>query len=166
MNKKKILDAKKIKHATLRIAYQILESNMDEKDIYLVGIFGNGNELSKRLGIELKRISNLRIHQIELIIDKKNPRKSIEINTDMTELIDKSIVVIDDVLNTGSTLLYSVNKFLTIPLKKIQTVVLVNRNHKYYPVKADFKGISLSTSIKQHVSVILNSSKNEGVYLS
>lgn len=166
MNKKKILDAKKIKHATLRIAYQILESNMDEKDIYLVGIFGNGNKLSKRLGIELKRISNLRIHQIELIIDKKNPRKSIEINTDMTELIDKSIVVIDDVLNTGSTLLYSVNKFLTIPLKKIQTVVLVNRNHKYYPVKADFKGISLSTSIKQHVSVILNSSKNEGVYLS
>ena len=166
MNKKKILDAKKIKHATLRIAYQILESNMDEKDIYLVGILGNGNKLSKRLGIELKRISNLRIHQIELIIDKKNPRKSIEINTDMTELIDKSIVVIDDVLNTGSTLLYSVNKFLTIPLKKIQTVVLVNRNHKYYPVKADFKGISLSTSIKQHVSVILNSSKNEGVYLS
>tara|TARA_B100001758_G_scaffold239693_1_gene244325 strand:+ start:455 stop:955 length:501 start_codon:yes stop_codon:yes gene_type:complete len=166
MNKKKILDAKKIKNATLRIAYQILESNMDEKDIYLVGILGNGNKLSKRLGIELKRISNLRIHQIELIIDKKNPRKSIEINTDMTELIDKSIVVIDDVLNTGSTLLYSVNKFLTIPLKKIQTVVLVNRNHKYYPVKADFKGISLSTSIKQHVSVILNSSKNEGVYLS
>jgi pyrimidine operon attenuation protein/uracil phosphoribosyltransferase len=166
MNKKKILDAKKIKHATLRIAYQILESNMDEKDIYLVGILGNGNKLSKRLGIELKRISNLRIHQIELIIDKKNPRKSIEINTDMIELIDKSIVVIDDVLNTGSTLLYSVNKFLTIPLKKIQTVVLVNRNHKYYPVKADFKGISLSTSIKQHVSVILNSSKNEGVYLS
>ena len=166
MNKKKILDAKKIKHAILRIAYQILESNMDEKDIYLVGILGNGNKLSKRLGIELKRISNLRIHQIELIIDKKNPRKSIEINTDMIELIDKSIVVIDDVLNTGSTLLYSVNKFLTIPLKKIQTVVLVNRNHKYYPVKADFKGISLSTSIKQHVSVILNSSKNEGVYLS
>tara|TARA_B100000530_G_scaffold322089_1_gene256733 strand:- start:651 stop:1151 length:501 start_codon:yes stop_codon:yes gene_type:complete len=166
MNKKKILDAKKIKNATLRIAYQILESNMDEKDIYLVGILGNGNKLSKRLGIELKRISNLRIHQIELIIDKKNPRKSIEINTDMIELIDKSIVVIDDVLNTGSTLLYSVNKFLTIPLKKIQTVVLVNRNHKYYPVKADFKGISLSTSIKQHVSVILNSSKNEGVYLS
>ncbi len=166
MNKKKILDSKKIKHATLRIAYQILESNMDEKDIYLVGISGNGNELSKRLGIQLKRISNLRVHQIELTIDKKNPRKSIEISADIIELTDKSIVVIDDVLNTGSTLLYSVNKFLTIPLKKIQTVVLVNRNHKFYPIKADFKGISLSTSVKQHVNVILNSSKNEGVYLS
>ena len=166
MNKKKILDANKIKHATLRIAYQILESNMDEKDIYLIGIFGNGNELSKRLGIELKRISNLRIHQIELTIDKKNPRKSIEISTDIMELKDKSIVVIDDVLDSGSTLLYSVNKFLTIPLKKIQTVVLVNRNHKNYPVKADFKGISLSTSVKEHVTVILKSSKNEGVYLS
>ena len=69
-------------------------------------------------------------------------------------------------MNSGSTLLYSVNKFLGIPLKKIQTVVLVNRNHKSYPIKADFKGISLSTSIKEHVSVELKNSKTEGVYLS
>tara|TARA_Y100000741_G_scaffold54237_1_gene37386 strand:+ start:315 stop:815 length:501 start_codon:yes stop_codon:yes gene_type:complete len=166
MNKKKILDSKKIKHATLRIAYQIFESNMDEKDIYLVGISGNGNEISKRIGSELKKISTITIHQIELKIDKKNPRNLVEISTDLNKIKNKSIVIIDDVLNSGSTLLYSVKKFLSIPLKKIQTVVLVNRNHKSYPIKADFKGISLSTSIKEHVSVVLKDSKTEGVYLS
>tara|TARA_A100001011_G_scaffold139138_1_gene147020 strand:- start:4169 stop:4669 length:501 start_codon:yes stop_codon:yes gene_type:complete len=166
MNKKKILDSKKIKHAILRIAYQIFESNMDEKDIYLVGISGNGNEISKRIGSELKKISTITIHQIELKIDKKNPRNLVEISTDLNKIKNKSIVIIDDVLNSGSTLLYSVKKFLSIPLKKIQTVVLVNRNHKSYPIKADFKGISLSTSIKEHVSVVLKDSKTEGVYLS
>ena len=75
-----------------------------------------------------------------------------------------SIVVIDDVLNTGKTLIHSTNFFLSKDLKKIQTAVLVNRNHKIYPIKADFKGISLSTSIKEHISVILD--ENEGVYLS
>jgi pyrimidine operon attenuation protein/uracil phosphoribosyltransferase len=166
MNKKKILDSKKIKHATLRIAYQIFESNMDEKHIYLVGISENGNEISKRIGSELKKISTITIHQIELKIDKNNPRNLVEISTDLNKIKNKSIVIIDDVLNSGSTLLYSVKKFLSIPLKKIQTVVLVNRNHKSYPVKADFKGISLSTSIKEHVSVVLKDSKTEGVYLS
>ena len=166
MNKKKILDSKTIKHATLRIAYQIFESNMDENDIYLVGISGNGNEFSKRIGSELKKISPITIHQIELKIDKKNPRDLVDISTDLNKIKNKSIIIIDDVLNSGSTLLYSVNKFLGIPLKKIQTVVLVNRNHKSYPIKADFKGISLSTSIKEHVSVVLKDSKTEGVYLS
>ena len=77
---------------------------------------------------------------------------------------NKSIVVVDDVLNTGKTLIHSTNFFLSKDLKKIQTAVLVNRNHKIYPIKADFKGISLSTSIKEHISVIFD--ENEGVYLS
>ena len=84
---------------------------------------------------------------------------------------NKSIVIIDDVLNSGSTLLYAVNAFLSISLNKIQTVVLVNRNHKIFPIKADFKGISLSTSVKEHIKVVLNSKEEEeeeeeGVYLS
>ena len=109
MNKKKILDSKKIKHATLRIAYQIFESNMDEKDIYLIGISGNGYEFSKRIASELKKISLITIHQIELKINKKNPRDFVEISSDLNKIKNKSIVIIDDVLNSGSTLLYSVN---------------------------------------------------------
>ena len=66
----------------------------------------------------------------------------------------KSLVLVDDVLNSGTTLIYGVKHFLNVPLKQFKTAVLVNRNHKKYPVKADFKGISLSTSLKEHVSVI------------
>ena len=148
MDNNKILDKVNINNATRRIAYQIYESNIELEEIYLVGISSNGVILSNRIGEVLKKISHLNIHQIKLRLDKKNPRNKIEISSDIKLLENKSLVVIDDVLNSGSTLLYAVNSFLSISLKKIQTVVLVNRNHKKFPIKADFKGISLSTSVK------------------
>jgi len=98
-------------------------------------------------------------------INKKNPTKKISSSIDKKKCINKNIIIVDDVLNTGSTLIYAVNYFLKIPVKKIQTAVIINRNHKKFPVKADFKGISLSTSIKEHVDVILEGSK-QGIYLS
>ncbi len=166
MEENKILDEIKIKNATRRIAYQVYESNINLKEIYLVGISSNGVLLSKRIGDVLKNIGKLKIHQIELIIDKKKPRKGTIISIDIKKLENKSIIVIDDVLNSGSTLLYAVNAFLSISLQKIQTVVLVNRNHKKFPIKADFKGISLSTSVKEHIKVVFEPKKKEGVYLS
>ena len=68
---------------------------------------------------------------------------------------NKSLILVDDVLNSGATLIYGVKHFLEVPLKRFKTAVLVNRNHKKYPVKADFKGISLSTSLHEHVEVVL-----------
>ena len=162
----KILDKININNATQRIAYQIYESNIELEEIYLVGISSNGVILSNRIGEVLKKISHLNIHYIKLKIDKKNPRNKIEISSDIKLLENKSLVVIDDVLNSGSTLLYAVNSFLGISLKKIQTVVLVNRNHKKFPIKADFKGISLSTSVKEHIKVVFGKGGNEGVFLS
>ena len=67
--------------------------------------------------------------------------------------LHKSLVLVDDVLNSGTTLIYGIKHFLDVPLKQFKTAVLVNRNHKKYPVKADYKGISLSTSIQEHVVV-------------
>ena len=166
MKENKILTKIDIKNATRRIAFQIYESNIDLKEIYLVGVSSNGIILSKRIGEVLKKIGPLNIHQIELEIDKKNPRNGVKISSDIKSLRNKSIIIIDDVLNSGSTLLYAVKGFLGVPLKKIQTVVLVNRNHKKFPIKADFKGISLSTSIKEHIKVLLNDKDNEGVFLS
>ncbi len=87
-------------------------------------------------------------------IDKKNPENPITTSLPPDEYRGKSLVLVDDVLNSGTTLIYGVKHFLDVPLKQFKTAVLVNRNHKKYPVKADFKGISLSTSIKEHVSVI------------
>ena len=166
MKENKIFNIKKIDDANRRIAFQIYESNINLKEIYLVGISSNGTVLSKRIGNYLKKISDLKVHQVELKIDKKNPRNKIDISINIQKLKNSTIVIIDDVLNSGSTLLYAVNAFLSISIDKIQTVVLVNRNHKKFPIKADFKGISLSTSVKEHIKVVLNSKIEEGVYLS
>jgi pyrimidine operon attenuation protein/uracil phosphoribosyltransferase len=101
---------------------------------------------------------------MEIIIDKKHPMNPPVLSNAIENCENKSVVVVDDVLSTGSTLIYAVSHFLSIKLKKIQTAVLVNRNHKNYPIKGDFKGISLSTSIKEHIDVAFG--KDEGVYLS
>jgi pyrimidine operon attenuation protein/uracil phosphoribosyltransferase len=99
------------------------------------------------------------------MMDKKNPIKSgVSISIPESEYKNKSVVLVDDVLKSGSTLIYGVHHFLKTPLKQLKTAVLVNRNHKRYPVKADFKGISLSTSLQEHVTVEFKV-KNDAVYL-
>jgi len=150
-----ILTHQDIKHKIRRIAYQIYESNVDETELILAGIADNGYILAKKLKIELNKISDLNIILCKVIIDKKNPRNVITTSISETDYTNKTVVLIDDVLNSGTTLIYGVKHFLNVPLKRFKTAVLVNRNHKKYPVKADFKGISLSTSLNEHVCVNL-----------
>jgi pyrimidine operon attenuation protein/uracil phosphoribosyltransferase len=150
-----ILNDTEIKHKIRRIAYQIYESNVNEKEIVLAGIDANGYILAKKLNSVLTKISSLKITLCKVTIDKRNPRNTISTSVKEDDYKNKSIVLIDDVLNSGSTLIYGVKHFLNVPLKQFKTAVLVNRNHKKYPVKADFKGISLSTSLHEHVEVVL-----------
>jgi len=117
------------------------------------------------LGAELKSISALNLIHVTIEMDKSNPRDTVKSSIPLEELKKQSIVIVDDVLNTGSTLIYAVNYFLQIPVKQINTAVMVNRNHKKFPIKADFKGISLSTSLNDHVKVVLDDEKS-GIYLS
>ena len=86
-------------------------------------------------------------------IDKKSPLSEITTSIPSQDYSEKSIVLVDDVLNSGTTLIYGVRHFLDVPLKQFKTAVLVDRNHKKYPVKADFKGISLSTSLNEMVKI-------------
>jgi pyrimidine operon attenuation protein/uracil phosphoribosyltransferase len=150
-----ILTHQDIKHKIRRIAYQIYENNVDETELILAGIADNGYILAKKLKIELNKISDLDTILCKVIIDKKNPRNVINTSISENDYTNKSVVLIDDVLNSGTTLIYGVKHFLNVPLKRFKTAVLVNRNHKKYPVKADFKGISLSTSLNEHVCVNL-----------
>lgn len=151
-----ILDNLQIKQKTRRIAFQILESNSREKEVIIIGIVGNGYLFAKMIVNELKKISDLKITICEVFINKKNPLDKITSSLNEDDYKNKSIVLVDDVLNSGATLIYGIKYFLNVPLKRFKTAVLVNRNHKKYPVKADFKGISLSTSIKEHIIVEFN----------
>ena len=153
--KNHILTHDEIIHKIKRIAYQIQESNINETDIILAGIDSNGYILAKKLKTILNQISPLKSKLCKVFIDKKNPRNSIKTSISIDDYTNKSVILIDDVLNSGTTLIYGVKHFLNVPLKQFKTAVLVNRNHKKYPVKADFKGISLSTSLHEHIDVIL-----------
>ena len=135
-----------------------------KKNLIVTGIVENGLTLANRIIIELNRIGCLNVQLIEIIINKKNPRNEVLMTKNLDFCEGKSVVIVDDVLNTGSTLIYAVRHFLSIELKHLQTAVLVNRNHKSFPIKADFKGISLSTSIKERIDVRFGD--EEGVYLS
>ncbi|WP_158848741.1 phosphoribosyltransferase domain-containing protein [Algibacter sp. L1A34] len=158
-----ILNHTEINHKIRRIAFQIYESNMDETEVILAGIDSNGYILAKKLKLVLQKISDINISLCKVIIDKKNPWQEIKTSMDSEDYKNKSIVLVDDVLNSGTTLIYGVKHFLNVPLKQFKTAVLVNRNHKKYPVKADYKGISLSTSLHEHVNVVLEGKNFEAV---
>lgn len=148
-----ILNDAQINHKIKRIAYQIYESNVEENRIVLAGIAKNGFELAKRLKTELENISEIKIVLCEVKINKKEPLQPIKTSISAEDYKNESLVLIDDVLNSGTTLIYAVRHFLEVPLKQFKTAVLVDRSHKKYPVKADFKGISLSTSLNETVKV-------------
>jgi pyrimidine operon attenuation protein/uracil phosphoribosyltransferase len=160
MNHNIILNNQEIDHKTKRIAYQIYETFVDEKEIILAGISSNGFVFAKKINTILNLICDLKVTLCEVKIDKQNTFNPITTSITKENYSHKNIVLVDDVLNSGSTLIYGVKHFLEVPIKKFKTVVLVDRNHKKYPVKADFKGISLSTSSKEHVHVVFEDTNN------
>ncbi len=149
-----------------RIAWQIYESNSEEKELILTGIASGGELLAQKLAEVIRKISPLKVSLHTIYLNKKDLLgEKLNLQPPILDYKDKTIIVVDDVLNSGGTLIYGVKHFLEFDIKKIKTVVLVDRNHKRFPVKADFKGLSLSTSMKEHVEVILDQ-ENYSVLLS
>lgn len=149
-----ILNHQQIEHKINRIAYQIYETFVDEEEIIIAGIASNGYNLAIEIQNRLSSISNIKILLCEVKMNKIDPLDKIITSLPATSYEGKSIVLVDDVLHSGATLIYGVKHFLDVNIKKLKTVVLVDRNHKKFPVKADFKGISLSTTAKEHVQVV------------
>ena len=158
-----ILNHEQIKNKTRRIAYEIYESNSNEKEIIIAGINGNGYVFAQKIAQILKDISDLEIQLCIVEIDKKHPLNEIKTDISPNDYKNKSLILIDDVLNSGATLIYGIKHFLEVPLKHFQTAVLINRNHKKYPVKADFKGLSLSTSMHERVNVVFEENDSYAV---
>jgi len=156
LTKNTILSHKEIEHKIKRIAYQIYESNVNETELIIAGIESNGYLLAKKIKANLDKISDIESTLCKVKINKTAPTNPIKTSITAEDYTNKSLVLVDDVLNSGSTLIYGIKHFLDVPLKQFKTAVLVNRNHKKYPVKADFKGISLSTSLYEHVHVHLS----------
>lgn len=152
--KHKILEQDRIDKIVKRISYQIHEKNQNNSEVVLIGVLKNGFILSDLIEKELKKISKSKIQLFSIKINKKKPLNPIELNCDLSELKNKSIVLIDDVLNSGKTLIHCVKYLLDVPISNFNTAVLIDRNHKKFPIKIDFKGLSLSTTIKENVTVV------------
>ena len=167
MTKTLILTGEQIEQKITRIAYEIYENNYTEKEIIIAGIIDNGFVLAKRIGAVLQKISSIKIVLTEVVVDKEDPAMhEIKIALSDKELKNKVIVLVDDVLNSGKTLIFGAKPFLSSPVKRLTTVVLVDRGHNRYPIKADFVGLSLSTTLQEHITVTLDKKGGEAVYLS
>ena len=148
-----------------RISLQILEDNIDEEGIVIFGISDNGLVIAKKLINHLSKISSIKSNLIKVIIDKDNPIDSIKYDSKF-DINSSSVLIIDDVSQSGKTLQSVISNLLIYKPSKIKTAVIVNRDQTLYPVKVDYIGISLSTSVNNHVSFISDKNNELSVYLS
>jgi pyrimidine operon attenuation protein / uracil phosphoribosyltransferase len=164
----KIVTAEKVYQKIKRIAFEIAEDNYDEKEIVIAGICKatEGYVFAELLYLELKNILSVNVTLTHIELDKKDPGNSlVELNLTEDEIDNKTIIIVDDVANTGRTLLYAIKPLLSFSPKKIRNAVLVERKHKLFPVSPDYVGLSLSTTMHEHIKVILSEKGNEGIYL-
>ncbi|MDC0637563.1 phosphoribosyltransferase family protein [Flavobacteriaceae bacterium] len=146
-----ILNHEQIMHKLRRMAYQIYEANAFRDHVVIAGISEQGYKLASLLRDEVSQIAPFKMTLCRVTMDKTNPIDTVTCDLSLDHIKDQSIILVDDVLHSGTALIYGVGYFLQVPLAQFKTAVLVDRNHKKYPIKADFKGISLSTSLNENV---------------
>ena len=160
--KTEVLDEDQILRICNRFAFQILENSIDSDVIHIIGIKEKGFDIAKIVERELKSITKKNISLSSIKIDKKNPKDSVLSDSNLNKNID-TIFLIDDVLNTGKTLIYSLSFLLKFSFKSIKTLVLIDRNHKQFPIKVDYKGISLSTNINDNIKLLNDNKKLKAI---
>ncbi|MFT3901862.1 MAG: phosphoribosyltransferase family protein [Niabella sp.] len=158
-----ILTGEVIEKKLQRLALEVVEQNIEEKEITLVGIAPYGVVMAKIVQELIQKWSSISTKLITLKIDKVTPGE-VELDASL-DIKGKVVVVVDDVTNSGKTLLYSMKPFLEHHPKKVQIMVLVERSHKAYPVSADYKGISLATTLQEHIFVEVEGDKITGAYM-
>lgn len=163
ITKNYILDEATSEKKLRRMAYEILENNTEENEIILAGIRESGSVVARNIQKILGEISEIKTEMITISLDKKHPVSVIlSKNPDIN---NKVIIVIDDVANSGKTLLYAMKPFLEYHPKKIQTLVLLERTHKMFPIKPDYVGTSVATTIQEHIYVEVEGEKVKGAYM-
>ena len=163
MSTTEILNAEEIQFKIQRLAWELYDRHSRVKTLHVVGIKDNGYWLAEQLVTRLRDISDIDVTLHELVMDKDNPVLE-EIQIDLPE--GAELALVDDVLNSGRTLLWAVIKLMSFRPRVLSTTVLVDRSHKRYPVKADVKGLSLSTTLQETVHLNVVDNKAVNVYLT
>lgn len=162
----RILDREQIRQKIKRIAFEIYENNFEESELLLAGIHENGYLVAQLLARELQSISPLRIQLAGVSLHKSHPLDHpIVVEPAGLDLGNRVIILVDDVLNTGKTLAYALQSFLKSEVKKVETATLINRHHTLFPISATYTGLSLSTTLQEHIRVVLADNEQFGAYL-
>ncbi|MBL0126645.1 MAG: phosphoribosyltransferase [Flavobacteriales bacterium] len=160
-----ILDHEQVQRKLRRIAHQLHEEHHTEKGIVLVGIAPRGTTLAKRLAALVEGISDLKVQVFDLKLDKDLPlEKPVVLNAEPKDLRDRHVVLVDDVVMSGRTMMYAASHLVQTPLKRLSTVVLVDRRHRTFPIRVDIVGLSLSTTLQERISVELG--RKDTVFLT
>lgn len=160
-----ILNELQISQKINRLSFQLLENCFQENKIFIGGIAGNGELLAKRIAAIVEKNADVNVHLFTINVNKSKPwSEPIKLNIDKTKVKNGYIVLVDDVLNSGKTMQYALKELLEFPTKAIKTLALVDRKHRRFPIKADFVGLSLSTTLKERVEVDLKKN-SEKAYL-
>ena len=162
-NKKYILNKEVAAKKLQRMAYEILENNIDEEKIILAGIPENGTVIARNIQKILSGISSLKTEFVSVSLNKRHP-KEVTLSQQM-DFNDKVVIIVDDVVSSGKTLLYAIKPFLEFHPKKIQTLVLVERSYKNFPVTPDYVGVSIATTFQEHIFVEVKDDEVTGAYL-
>ena len=149
-----VLNHKQVGQKITRMAFEIYERNLHASGgMVVAGISGMGTILGHLLATELRKISPLQVEEVEVILDKQAVTATeIQLSSPIA-LKGKTIILVDDVLNTGKTLVYALKPFLEHEVQKIEIAVLVNRSHGLFPVKPDYTGFELATTFNEHIRV-------------
>lgn len=162
-DKKYILDKNVAAKKMQRMAYEIAENNINETEIILAGIRNSGSVMARNIQKGLAAFPNIKTSLLEISLDKKMPDEvTLSSSIDLT---GKVVILVDDVANSGKTLTYALKPFLAFHPKKIQTLVLVERTHKAFPVQADYVGLSVATTLEEHIYVEVEGEEISGAYL-
>jgi len=160
-----ILDKDKTLQKIKRIAFEIYENNAKEKEIFVAGIYDKGYDFAKILKQYVEEIAPIKVTLVKVELDKQTPQQgNTSLDIDPKLLKNKTIILLDDVFNTGRTIAYSLKPFLNVAIKRLQTAVIVDRAHKNFPISADYVGYSISTTLHQNIEVILDDEEKFGVY--
>jgi pyrimidine operon attenuation protein/uracil phosphoribosyltransferase len=158
-----ILNKQAITQKMKRMALEVAEQNLDETELIIAGINGNGEIVAKTLAAELAKVHPFQIQTITIHINKKQP---LEISIkDSIDFNNKSVIIVDDVANTGKIIMYALKPFLNFYPKKIQTFVLVERSHKLFPIQNDYTGLSVTTTLQEHIAVETQGDEITGAWL-
>ena len=163
MEKKQILTAEMADMKLRRMAYEILENNPGVDAITLAGIHGNGLIVARQVADILSSIGSIAVEFIEVLMDKRDPGDASLSRA--VSLEGRVVILVDDVTNSGRVLTYALKPFLNGYPRTIQSLVLVERSHKTFPIHPDFVGLTLSTTLHEHISVEVVGDRISGAWV-